>query len=141
MIRRAPKADRTLDGSVFDSKAEMLRFQELRLLERAGKIINLRRQVKYPLIINGRPVLIRSDGYPEGRAAKYTADFVYTDIDGNDDWPLRETIEDMKGFSTEAARLRIAVVEALYNVRIKITGANQYRTKKRRMRLEDYFGA
>lgn len=131
MIRRAPKAERTLDGTVFDSKSEMLRYQELCLLERAGKITNLRRQVKYPLVIDGRPVVIRSVGYPDGRRCFYRADFVYVEIEDNDSWPLRETLEDWKGIATESSRLRIAVIEAIYNVRVKVTGPNKYRTTKR----------
>lgn len=127
IIRRAAKADRTdANGVVFDSKAEMRRYHELRLLERAGEISNLRRQVAYPLVVNGKPVLIRSDGYPNGRAAKYTADFVYDDPSG---WPL-ETVEDSKGVYTDAGRLRIAVAEAVHGFRIKITGSAD--TPKRR---------
>lgn len=141
MIRRAPKAERTLDGIVFDSKAEMLRYQELRLLERAGVIKNLRLQPKFPLIINGNQVLIRSKRYPNGRQAVYKADFGYIEVENSEDWPLRETIEDSKGYATEAARLRIAVVEAIYNVRVKITGGGKYRTKKQKYRLEDLLNA
>ena len=39
-----------VDGISFDSKKEASRYRELLLLERAGKIGNLRRQVKYVLI-------------------------------------------------------------------------------------------
>lgn len=135
MIRRASKADRTdADGVVWDSAAEMHRWAELRLAERAGLIKNLRRQVRFPLIIDGRPVLIRSDRYPAGRACKWTADFVYCEIEGNDSWPLRETAEDYKAHYTEADRLRIAVVESAYNIRVKISGPAKYRTTKKRYR-------
>ena len=40
----------TLDGETFDSKKEARRYCELKLLERAGEIRNLERQVKYILI-------------------------------------------------------------------------------------------
>lgn len=40
----------TIGGITFDSKKEATRFQELKLLEKAGKISNLQRQVKYVLI-------------------------------------------------------------------------------------------
>lgn len=130
-IRRAPKADRTgPDGVVFDSKAEMKRYAELKLLERAGEITDLRRQVKFPLVIDGRPVLIRSDGFPNGRACSYKADFAYREITNADAWPIQETIEDYKGTSGEASRLRIAVVEAIYGIRIKITGAAALRPRR-----------
>ena len=38
------------NGEVFDSKKEYKRWCELKLLERAGKISDLKRQVKYVLI-------------------------------------------------------------------------------------------
>lgn len=40
----------TVDGITFDSVREYNRYKELKLLERAGKITNLKRQVKYLLI-------------------------------------------------------------------------------------------
>lgn len=62
----------TADGG-FDSVKEYNRFKELALLERAGLISNLQRQVKYELIptqrINGkvveRPVAYIADFTPE----------------------------------------------------------------------------
>lgn len=58
----------------FDSKKEMRRYQELKFLERAGEIRDLRTQVKFELIphqvINGRV---------KERAVNYIADFVYTE--------------------------------------------------------------
>ena len=61
-----------LDGLTFDSQKEARRYAELKLLERAGQIHSLRRQVKYELIpaqkIHGRTV---------ERACSYMADFVY----------------------------------------------------------------
>ena len=38
-----------LDGQLFDSQKEARRYAELKLLERAGQIRNLRRQIKYEL--------------------------------------------------------------------------------------------
>ena len=112
--KRAPAATRTIDGVVFDSKGEAKRWQELQLLERAGAISDLRRQVKYPLVIEGRPVLIRSEGYPNGRAATYTADFVYVENG-------RRMVEEFKGFDDDRSRLRRAVVEAIYQFQIRVT--------------------
>ena len=40
------------NGEVFDSKKEYKRWCELKLLERAGKISDLKRQVKYVLMCN-----------------------------------------------------------------------------------------
>lgn len=102
-------------GERFDSEGEYGRWCELRLQERAGQISNLERQKVFPLEIDDKPVLIRSKGYPNGRRAKYTADFVY--FQGNE-----RVIEDFKGYDTAESRLRRAVVEAIYNVRITVTG-------------------
>lgn len=38
------------DGMVFDSKKECHRYQELKLMEKAGEITDLQRQVRYTLI-------------------------------------------------------------------------------------------
>jgi hypothetical protein len=42
-----------VDGITFDSKRESRRWSELRLLERAGEIVGLERQVEYPLSVAG----------------------------------------------------------------------------------------
>jgi len=124
MISRASKAARTdpATGIVFDSASELRRYRELQLLERAGIIRNLRRQVVFPLVIKGvGPILIRSPRYRNGRAAIYTADFCYEEAhEGGLAW--REAVEDHKGYQTDIARLRIAVVEAIYGIEIRITG-------------------
>ncbi len=104
----APKAARTLDGVVFASKAEMLRWSQLKLLEHAGEITELRRQVAYPLVLpNGVPIIVGK------RNARYTPDFIYVEN-------KRHVIEDVKGLMTEAAKLRIAVFEAIYGVKVSI---------------------
>lgn len=64
----------------FDSQKEYRRWCELKLLERAGKISNLKRQVEFELI----PKMGRL------RAIKYIADFVYLQ-DG------QQVVEDVKG--------------------------------------------
>src|SRR6185295_14364812 len=61
-----------VDGIKFDSKKEAKRWQELKLLEAAGEITDLKRQVKYPLTATNN----RSDGKTE-RECSYMADFVY----------------------------------------------------------------
>jgi hypothetical protein len=71
----------TLDGETFDSAKEARRWQELKLLEAAGEIKSLRRQVTFPCEHNG--VLI----------TKYRADFVY-------EQQGRVVVEDSKGYRT-----------------------------------------
>ena len=56
-----------VDGMVFDSKKESLRFRELQLLEKTGEIENLQTQVKFELIP-------KQEGE---RATNYIADFMY----------------------------------------------------------------
>lgn len=75
-----------VDGEVFDSRKEYYRWCDLRLLQRAGKISDLKRQVKYELIP-------KQDGE---RACTYVADFVYTQ-DG------KTVVEDCKGYKRGAA--------------------------------------
>ena len=57
-----------VDGLKFDSKKEGRRWQDLKLLEKAGEISDLQRQVKYPIDINGIHV------------CNYFADFVYLEL-------------------------------------------------------------
>lgn len=114
-IKRAPAAERTVDGIVFDSKSEAKRWAELMLMERGKEIFGLRRQVKIPLIVAGNPVKIRSAGFPNGRACVYTADFSYYSPNGL-------VYEEHKGHDDPTARLRRAVVEAMYGIEIVVTG-------------------
>lgn len=98
------KEDRTCDGVVFDSKAEMLRYQELRLLEAAGRIGKLELQPAY--------VLIRPFTLPSGerfRGIRYVADFRY--IEGR---PGVEIVEDVKGHRTEAYRIKRVLLHHFY---------------------------
>lgn len=79
-------------GYMFDSKAEFIRWCELRIMERAGKITKLRRQVKYVLI----PAQYDGKAKLESETS-YIADFVYKDETG------REIVEDVKGYKRGAA--------------------------------------
>ena len=91
-------------GYVFDSKKEFIRWCELRLLERAGKISDLKRQVKYELIP-------KQDGE---RACNYVADFVYCQ-DGE------TVVEDCKGFRTEGYKIKRKLMLWVHGVKIKET--------------------
>ena len=63
----AKKIKDPASGYVFDSKAEFIRWCELRIMERGGNISGLKRQVKYELIPK----------QPGERACNYIADFTY----------------------------------------------------------------
>lgn len=111
------KAKKTvIDGIKFDSMGEANRYCELKALEKAGEIRNLECHPSFPLSIEGRPIKIKSKGYPNGRKCKYTADFQYQDMKTG-----KLVVEDYKGFATQFARFRIAVFEAIYNIEVRIT--------------------
>ena len=124
------------EGERFDSRAEMLRFQELQLLEKSGAIADLRKQVSYPLILpNGVPIKIRSAGFPNGRQCVYTADAVYRETESGE-----EIVEDTKSPATMTgeSKLRIAIWEAVTGRRVRINlaggrqGKSNGKTKSRR---------
>lgn len=81
----------TEDGK-FDSLKELRRWQELKLLQRAGEIYELRRQVPFVLI----PVQKDEKGKVIEREVKYIADFAYRNRNDN-----RLVIEDTKGMRTK----------------------------------------
>lgn len=109
-----------VDGISFDSKKEATRYRELLLLERAGKIGNLRRQVKYVLI----PAQYENPDSPTKsgwgkcleRECSYVADFVY-------DVPMEpepvEIVEDTKGFRTEAYKIKRKMMLFMHGIRIR----------------------
>ena len=89
-----------VDGIVFDSKAEARRYAELRLLEKANEISDLRLQYPFECKINKKKI------------CTYRADFDYYE---GDQW----VVEDVKGFKTQVYRLKKKLVEALYGVEIR----------------------
>lgn len=96
----------------FASKNEARHYDELRLMERAGQIHDLRRQVRY--------VLIPAQRDPKGklieRQAVYTADFVYKDNRG------REIVEDAKSPPTRKEKdyiLRRKLMLWVHGIRIR----------------------
>lgn len=108
----------TKDGMTFDSLKEYRRFCELRLLERAGKITNLQRQMTYLLIpCQYEPDTIgKRGGVKRGkmleREVSYIADFVYTE-DG------KQIVEDTKGFKTKDYIIKRKLMLWVHGIRIK----------------------
>lgn len=96
-----------VDGVTFDSKKEAKRYQELRILEKAGEITDLRRQVKFVLIPSQR-----LDGRVAERAVEYKADFVYTQ-DG------QTIVEDTKGFRTKDYIIKRKLMLWVHGIKIK----------------------
>ena len=102
---------RVYDGDeVFDSRKEHNRWRELLLMQRAGEISGLRRQVKFELL----PSMKSSHGTI--RATYYIADFVYTDT------RKREiVVEDVKGVRTDVYKLKKKMMLNKYGVEVMET--------------------
>jgi hypothetical protein len=90
------------DGIIFQSRKEAKRYQELKLMQRAGLISDLRRQVKYELIP-------KQQGE---RAVSYIADFVYTE-DG------KTVVEDVKGVRTPVYKIKKKLMLWRHGVKIR----------------------
>jgi len=93
----------TYNGITFDSKRERDRYCELLLMQRAGKISDLRLQVPFILILS----------QPGERSVKYVADFVYLNQDG------KQVVEDAKGVRTEAYRIKRKLMLERHGIRIQ----------------------
>lgn len=98
-----------VDGVVFDSAREARRWQELKLLERAGEISHLRRQVPFELI----PTQKEGKRVVE-RAVTYVADFVYTDNATGG-----SVVEDAKGIRTKEYILKRKMMRYLCGVIVR----------------------
>lgn len=102
----------TVDGITFDSKHEMQRYLDLKLMEKAGVIRDLELQPRFPITIGGVEVRILSKRYSKkGRHLTYVADFRYYDIEND-----REVIEDVKmlsGHRPEGYIIKRALVAAM----------------------------
>ena len=109
------------NGITFDSRKEMRRYQELSLLERAGHITNLQRQVKYVLIPSQYKVYERYGKNGQRlkdkkqlleRECSYIADFVY-EINGN------VIVEDTKGMKTKDYIIKRKLMLYIHGIRVK----------------------
>ncbi len=103
--RRASKfnAQRTeVDGITFDSKGEAGRWQELQMMQRAGVIQGLVRQVVMEIHI-------------DGKTCEYRADFAYWENS-------RLVIEDFKGVKTPVYRLKKKLVYQALGLEITESG-------------------
>ncbi len=92
-----------VDEIKFDSKLEARRYCELKLLERAKEIKDLRRQVKFEL----QPSYKKNNKVI--KSINYVADFVYYDVRRG-----KTIIEDTKGFKTEIYKLKKKIFEYKY---------------------------
>lgn len=111
----------TVDGITFASQKEAIRWRELSLLERAGAITELKRQVKFLLLPahyeaferygkNGRRL---KDGQRcVERAVFYVADFTY-----KQDGEL--VVEDVKGVRTKEYILKRKMLYHFHGIEVK----------------------
>lgn len=92
----------TVDNITFDSKKEARRWCELLLLQKAGEIHELQRQVPFKLIVNGELI------------TTYVADFVYVE---------RKQIvtEDSKGYLTPEFKIKRRLMKAVHGIEIRLT--------------------
>jgi len=102
---------RDTDGTFFHSKGELRRWEELKMLEKAGEIVSLQRQVHYMLHVPGC-----SGGFVT--VGKFTPDFKFIERSGE------VVIEDFKSPASakdEAYRLRKRMFEAEYGLQVRET--------------------
>ncbi len=101
----------TVDGIVFDSKKEAKRYQELKLMEKAGRIRYLRTQVAF---------LLRA-GRDNAAVGHYVADFCYEERSlAVPDW-WEPIVEDAKGVRTAMYRWKAKHMLAEHGIRIRET--------------------
>lgn len=125
----AKKVKDPFTGDVFDSKKEYNRWCELRLLERAGRISDLKRQVTFELIPTQREESTEvykagpQKGLPKPgsiieKAVDYVADFTYYQ-DGE------YIVEDTKGYKKGAAYqlfvIKRKLMLSVHGIRLKET--------------------
>ena len=108
-----------VDGEVFDSVKEYRRYCELSLMERAGAITDLERQVKYVLLpAQYAPVFDAKTKKCKDkcieRECKYVADFRYKENGA-------EVVEDVKGVRTPEYRIKKKLMFYIHGIQIKET--------------------
>lgn len=109
----------TYMGIEFASLLEANRYGELVLMQRAGEITDLKRQVEYELIPSQREpdTVGPRGGIKKGkvieRAVYYIADFVYRDKEGN------TVVEDTKGVKTPDYTIKRKLMLYIHKIRIK----------------------
>lgn len=97
-----------VDNILFDSTKESKRYEELKMLIRAGEIKNLKLQVRYDLI--------PSQKFRDGKTmvgTYYLADFVYFDNRKG-----CEVVEDVKGKKTDVYQIKRKLMKLILDIEI-----------------------
>ena len=102
IIRKYRNQKTAVNGITFDSKKEAARYGELKILERAGKIKELKLQVKYDLAVNGLKI------------CSYKSDFTYFE-EG------QQITEDVKGMKTRVYEIKKKLMKAIHGIEIRET--------------------
>ncbi len=110
----------TVDGITFDSVKEANRYKELKVLERAGLVHDLQRQVKFKLIPAQREWTDETTASGKPKKGKilehevsYYADFVYKNRYG------LQVVEDVKGFKTKDFIIKRKLMLWIHGIRVK----------------------
>ena len=93
-----------VDGIKFDSKKESKRYEQLKILKKAGLIKDLELQPTFVL----QPAYKNNKG-EKVRAITYKADFIYFDTHLD-----QYIVEDVKGFKTDVYKLKKKLFEYQY---------------------------
>jgi hypothetical protein len=118
---------KTADGILHDSRKEARRWCELKLLEKAGKITDLQRQVPFELIPAQYENVLTGDVYLRGerkgqpktkpfcveKAVCYVADFVYHNVASN-----KIVVEDTKGKKTKDYVIKRKLMLYIHGIKI-----------------------
>ena len=97
------------EGQKFDSKAEHRHWLHLQALAKAGKIMDLRRQVPFELV----PAQVTPDG-KKIRSVVYVADFVYYEKGTG-----KIAVDDPKGFSTPEWKIKRKLMLMVHNIWVR----------------------
>lgn len=101
-----------VDGIKFDSMHEARRWQQLKLLERAGKISLLERQVPYELA----PSVKLVNEKRARPAIRCVIDFRYFSAE-----EARIVIEDAKGLETPVSRIKRHLMKSVHGIDVRIS--------------------
>ncbi len=98
-----------VDGATFDSKAEFARWFELTLLQKAGHITDLQRQVVYVLA----PAVKFARAKRAQPALRLIVDFAYREAG-------QLVLEDVKGVITTAFTIKRHLLKALHGLEVRL---------------------
>ncbi|MBI3654145.1 MAG: DUF1064 domain-containing protein [Acidobacteria bacterium] len=100
-----------VDNITFDSRLEAARYQDLKVLQQAGRISELKYHVVFHLVVNGIQI------------GNYEADFTYREAGGL-------VIEDCKGQRTPLYVIKKNLMKALYGIEIVEIVASRWRRNR-----------